>query len=476
MEANKVCPKVFISYSWVVGDRVLDLSERLMANGVEVILDKWDLKPGHDKYAFMEQSVSDVSVHKVLIICDKSYAEKANKRSGGVGDETVIISPEVYQKIEQEKFIPIVFEKDENGKEYLPHFIKSRIFIDLSDNSLDSEKNFEILLRDIFNKPLFSKPAIGKRPEWLDSEKTDYSALRDVIKQLRHENNKTKIDYLINRVSNEVIELVQNLHLNQELPPDEAMLVVIDESKILRDLILDYFEIVMFSEADFSIIIPEFFENIYNEVSLSRLNNLSNDYLYEAVAFLIWELFICTVALCVKHERYTFLREILAHSYYLCDRYSIVKAMRSYRAFCAHCEKIETECKQKCDEPRLFTLQGRMLTQRERRPVFSKQALCEADLILYQLYPLVVGIKSWGVWYPISYVYASEKQEIWAKLSSIQRCRKIFALFNVSTPDELKEAINKSGENINRQGYSGSFRSLPVIIDSIPLNEIGSIN
>ena len=92
------------------------MAERLVANGVDVVLDVWDLMPGHDKYAFMEQSVNDQTVNKVLIICDKTYTEKADARQGGVGDETVIISPEIYGKVRQEKFIPIAFETDEDGK------------------------------------------------------------------------------------------------------------------------------------------------------------------------------------------------------------------------------------------------------------------------------------------------------------------------------------------------------------------------
>ena len=42
-------PKVFISYSWTseaYKERVLKLAERLMDNGVDVILDQWDLSPG----------------------------------------------------------------------------------------------------------------------------------------------------------------------------------------------------------------------------------------------------------------------------------------------------------------------------------------------------------------------------------------------------------------------------------------------
>ena len=56
------------------------------------------------------------------IICDKSYTEKANNRLGGVGDETSIISPEIYGKTNQEKFIPIIVERDEVGEAFIPAF------------------------------------------------------------------------------------------------------------------------------------------------------------------------------------------------------------------------------------------------------------------------------------------------------------------------------------------------------------------
>ena len=85
-------PKIFISYAWVSSDLVLELAQRLVSHGVDVVLDKWDLKEGQDKYAFMERCVNDSKITKVLIVYDKAYAQKANDRTGGVGDETVILS------------------------------------------------------------------------------------------------------------------------------------------------------------------------------------------------------------------------------------------------------------------------------------------------------------------------------------------------------------------------------------------------
>lgn len=137
--------KVFISYSWTSKEHeiwVHDLAVRLMENGVNVVLDKWDLKPGQDKFRFMETMVQDESIDRVLIICDKGYKDKADSRAGGVGTETQIITPEVYTKTEQNKFIPIVSEKEESFDSYIPQYLKSRIAIDMSTEDV-YEKGYE---------------------------------------------------------------------------------------------------------------------------------------------------------------------------------------------------------------------------------------------------------------------------------------------------------------------------------------------
>ena len=53
MQEDRV-PKIFISYSWSSDWLVVPLAERLVSHGIDVVLDKWDLKEGQDKYAFME--------------------------------------------------------------------------------------------------------------------------------------------------------------------------------------------------------------------------------------------------------------------------------------------------------------------------------------------------------------------------------------------------------------------------------------
>lgn len=129
-----VVPIAFISYSWDSEDHcewVEELATELSSAGIQIILDKWDLEPGHDKYYFMERSVTDSNF--VLLICTPHYAQKANARSGGGGYEATIITSELAGNVRQTKFVPILRSGDwETG---LPLWIRSRLGFDFRDDS-----------------------------------------------------------------------------------------------------------------------------------------------------------------------------------------------------------------------------------------------------------------------------------------------------------------------------------------------------
>lgn len=158
-------PRVFISYSWTskaYQSEVVRLAERLVGDGVDVVIDVWDLHLGNDKYSFMERCVTDETITKVLILCDKGYAEKADAREGGVGDETTVITPEVYGKTRQEKFVPVVMERDADNEPFLPAYLRSRMCVDLSDGG--NWSHYDELLADIQGKSRWVKPTLGAAP------------------------------------------------------------------------------------------------------------------------------------------------------------------------------------------------------------------------------------------------------------------------------------------------------------------------
>lgn len=154
--------KVFISYShdnekhkqWV-----LKLAEYLQCNGVDTVLDQWDLTLGADISKFMESGLS--KSQRVLIVCTDKYIEKANAGEGGVGYEKMIVTAEMMSDIDTSKFIPVVRNVVTARK--LPTFMGSRLYIDLSDPN-DNDSNRIKLLRELLGEPEVQKPALGKSP------------------------------------------------------------------------------------------------------------------------------------------------------------------------------------------------------------------------------------------------------------------------------------------------------------------------
>ncbi|MFH1674401.1 MAG: toll/interleukin-1 receptor domain-containing protein [Pseudomonadota bacterium] len=161
----KKLPSVFISYSWTTQhhrDWVRGFAERLEENGVAVTADFWDLRPGQDADAFMERMVTSREIDKVLAICDRAYAEKADARRGGVGTEAQILSRDLYGRVDQTKVIPVVVESNTDGQGALPVFLRNRIFVDFRDGG--SDEAHEELLRAIYDKPRHRRPSRGATP------------------------------------------------------------------------------------------------------------------------------------------------------------------------------------------------------------------------------------------------------------------------------------------------------------------------
>ncbi len=471
--------RVFISYSWAVQERVIELAERLIANGIDVVLDVYDLKDGYDKYAFMEQSVNDESIDHVLIICDKTYTEKANSRSGGVGDETVIITPQIYQNVKQEKFIPVIFEKDIDGRAYCPHYIRSRIYIDLSDDN-NYESEYEKLLRDIYQKPLHKKPALGLKPAWLENEDLDFSALRDTIKQIKGYNgsNTTKADFLIRKMSDEIIKIVCQFTVNPDKPIEKEFVTAFDKTKVFRDIYVDYCEALIYNDFDIASILSELFETLYNNLHDSQLRNNPSSINYELSDLIIYELFICTAAILLHYGKYRDLYGILVHPYFLrINENNPTIEPHSYAVFRKYFSTLENVCKPVHSEPKLLTLTGEIITNREKKPVLTKESISNADLVLYQLYSIinVPSTEYFDYWFPDTYIYHRFKQAIWQKLQSKEYCTKISPLFGVNTIEEIKTLVKDSFPD-RRFRHDGAFEAAPGILSSIALDDIGTLN
>ena len=155
-------PKVFISYSHDSSEHrrwVSELGAKLRDNGVDAILDQWDLGPGADVTQFMERGIIDSD--RVLVICTDQYVRKANTAEGGVGYERMIVTAQLVQDLGTDKFIPVI--RQASGQEKTPAFLGTRVYIDFR-NSSEFESEFDKLVHELHRVPVVEKPPLGKNP------------------------------------------------------------------------------------------------------------------------------------------------------------------------------------------------------------------------------------------------------------------------------------------------------------------------
>jgi hypothetical protein len=154
--------KVFISYSHdnvEHKDWVLQLATRLRSNGVDVILDRWNLKLGSDLASFMERGLS--KSNRIVSICSNNYVDKANGGKGGAGYEKQIITSEIINDQSTNWVIPLI--KNNSNEKKTPTFLAGRMYINFEDSNL-FESKYEELLRDLLDEPVLPIPLIGQNP------------------------------------------------------------------------------------------------------------------------------------------------------------------------------------------------------------------------------------------------------------------------------------------------------------------------
>jgi hypothetical protein len=164
---NAETPTVFISYSWDSPEHeawIINLATKLCDNGVNAILDKWDLgalgKPLPD---FMEKSIT--KSQRVICVMTPNYKKKTEHLVGGVGYEYSIITSEIFLSgANTSKFIPLF--RSGTYADAIPTVLKGRKYVDMRNDNEFEEKFVNELLRDIHNEPKFKKPTIGKKPNF----------------------------------------------------------------------------------------------------------------------------------------------------------------------------------------------------------------------------------------------------------------------------------------------------------------------
>lgn len=433
-------------------------AERLLGDGVDVVIDIFDLKEGHDKNHFMEKMVTDQTITHVLVMCDKVYAEKANARKAGVGTESQIISSEVYGKVAQSKFIPIACEFSDEREPFVPAFMKSRIFVDFSSPEA-TNKNWEQLVRVLFHKPLFQKPALGLPPAYLTATGKTASPANGKLESLktaitsnaRHLKHYRE-DFLSSSWNDaDALRVRQNPQLDQN---GLAQKVLADCGllKDVRNRIVDW--VLLESSAgqseDFQESLLQFLEKLLElKGRPEELNGGYRDQWFEAHSVFVYETFLYIVAALLKTNSFSILHEVFK-SHYLkppSQRYGNEK-FDDFGAFYGYSELLQILAPER---QQLYSPAAELMQRQADRADLPFRAIIEAELVVL----LSALIRPDVHWFPQTFFYrANADFPFFIRTTQHRYFLRLAEIIGVSDASALRDAAKLGFERLHLHTYA----------------------
>ena len=453
-------PKVFISYSWTPESnkkKAIELAHRLYEDGIYVVMDIWDLHEGHDKYAFMERMVNDQTISKVLMLCNSTYTEKANNRKGGAGTEWMIISDEIYENVEQTKFRPIIFERDNKGNEIIPTFVKGRIYIDLSD-AVFSENEYEKLLRNIYEKPEHRRPSLGTMPAYLEEIKPTSHTSTSKITRLSYLIDKDS-PYINKGIKEYIKSFFKDLGEYKILNPEEHYNNIVDtieqniaSMEVLRKDFINLLDLLLDTPYLSDDLIVDFWQKLiiwYREQNIDLTEDKTiSSYIYDHFRHFNKLLFLSVTSFLIKNELFKILNKVVTSKYIVPDdeifhmtcAYSFVE-FRTYNYTL-------NELKKKRDKLNNYNTEAYVIRQNVGEEC---EDLMKADILLYYLSEIFPQENIFSnIWFPTLAVY-NRNTDILPMLVSKRYFEKVKYLFGVNNLNEYKQLISKTkDEPLNR--------------------------
>lgn len=453
-------PKVFISYSWSSpGHQALvkHWAEQLVADSVDVVLDLYDLKEGHDKYAFMERMVTDESVTHVLVVCDKAYSEKADARKAGVGTESQIISKKVYEKVEQSKFIPIVCEFDAGGNPFLPTFLKSRIWIDFSSPEAAND-NWEQLIRLLYGKPFHEKPKLGKAPVYIRDDSaapsspalSKYNALKQGILQGKPGLALYRADFL-----DACIEFADSLRVRERPEIDsigEKVMVDCGQLKHVRNHIVDWvlLEGATGPSDDFTNALIGFLERMRELKSRPAELNSWNDIWFESHSLFVYECFLYIIAALMKSNAFQALHEVFTSHYLLpeTERHGD-EYFENFDCFYGYSQSLQAVLAP--EGKRLFSPAAELLKRQADRNDIPFTDVIQAELLVLMMAFIAPNAR----WYPQTLHYASYRKgyPFFIRATQHKHFKNLATITGIDDAETLRAAVKEGHEKLGTNSW-----------------------
>jgi NB-ARC domain/TIR domain/WD domain, G-beta repeat/APAF-1 helical domain len=174
-------PKVLISYSHDSPEheqRVLELANRLRADGIDCTIDQYVVAPAEGWPRWMDKQIRDSDF--VVMVCSETYyrrvmGEEAPGKGLGVRWEGHLVYQAIYSaESTNTKFIPVLFESGNYA--HIPAPVQSTTFY-----FAQTEDGYEDLYRRLTKQPCALKPVLGKLLSLPPAERKSEGALARLV-------------------------------------------------------------------------------------------------------------------------------------------------------------------------------------------------------------------------------------------------------------------------------------------------------
>lgn len=476
MPDSPVAPRAFVSYSWSSPEHeawVLRLASDLREQGVDVVLDKWDLLDGDDSLVFMERIVTDPHLKKVILVCDRAYVRKADSREGGVGTEAQILTPDLYrraqtdpdapdhQKAETRKFVAVLREPALSGGRATPAFYGGRVYIDMTDDDRYGEA-LDRLVRWAYDQPVDEKPPLGKTPAFLvDPAAPDTGTSvrqRRALRALRE--GRPEADGAVDEYFETLAENLTRFDFDpDEVPSYQTIAEKLEHLKPVRDEVVAVFQMLVRYRADADGWEPVhlFFQRCLPLLDPNTSRGRAREWSRDHFRIFVQELFLYAVALLLARRRYGVAAYLVNEPFTLDNTWG-----RGGVVTCAvlqqHVESLAHHYRQQSQAP--ISPVGSLFKARADLPDVSFDVLMQADLVL----ALRFAEEQRPHWWPTTLIYSaytSKPFDLFARAQSPEHFEHIKPVLAVQSWDALVQRARSFG----RDGRIWDYRvSIPALI------------
>jgi len=368
---------------------------------------------------------------------------------------------------------------DNEGKPFLPVFLKSRIFVNFANLS-SFEEEYEKLIRLIYDRPEKSRPSLGSPPSYLTENTVNVYKSGFLVSSIKNQldRNPSSLD----RISSEFFTLFEDELWEFVLPDirdvgDKKLDLIenrLHDFQLLKKSFVDFTFIVTSTEYNFNFdYLISFFEKV-NRYQKPRDENASQWYTadFEVLKIIFQELFVYCIAICIKNSNFKLAGELLNGTYVF--ESSPRRIDNPDRSFCGII-LIPEIFNGHYNRSNIAPMGNYYLANLYK---LSKDEFVTADVICYISCFLFQPNKSYYKWYPHSNAhYGSVRSHVvfrfFEKLESRSFYERIKPIFNDISLDEMKKKLYEYKGTAGTRISYGIFNEIFHVHEFLNLEKIG---